>query len=169
MWVKSQAFPVVLWLQCETVARTVTEHLPVLIHTHPPNAYKHNIETDCIMLCLRVCEREYSYIHVVFIYKGVIDAARWVQRQQRRNERGRGKEERGCCFALFKALSHIDHSSLVLTWILSISHGLWTKRPNALKLCYRRRGYHQSGSIEKELVASNTTFQWNYFSSYLSN
>lgn len=36
---------------------TVTEHLSPLIHTHPTNAYKHNIETYCIML--RLCDVEY--------------------------------------------------------------------------------------------------------------
>lgn len=85
-------------------------------------------------------EREHSCIHVVFTYKGVINGARWVQ-QHRRSDGGyteRGKNVGGCCFAPCKVLSYIDSSVLILTWILSISHGPWTKRPNAPELCNKR-------------------------------
>lgn len=136
MCVESRASPLanVTPVWSAGLPNTVTKHLSLLIHTHPTNTYKHNIETDCIML--RLCDGEYSCAHVVRSHKGVINAAcrgRW-RRQQRRIERGDGekeeKEEGGCCFAPFKALSHIDHSVLVRTLIWSISHGSWTKRPN---------------------------------------
>ena len=128
------AFPV--WNS--SLIKPVTEHLSLLIHMHIPlNAPKHTIEIDCIMLRFFVymkrgkeCVREYPCAHVVFTYKGMIDAACWLQQWQQEEEQRREQES--------KEEQRMVDALLPLTLItqFSFSHEYW-----ALVTVHEQRGW----------------------------